>query len=378
MTDQPGQATSNRRLCPTCGSRVAEGATRCGVCGATLRRANEGRSPASSNLTLSIPAALGLLMVFVLLASGLTFAATRFTPLGAKRTPSATPTLTPTQSQTPAPTDTATPIPTPTPLPPLEYTVAENDTCLGLAAYYGVSVNAIIDLNRLSPLCILSVGQKLLIPRPTPTATPPPTETLEASQATEQACQKVDYTVVANDTLLAIAANYNVDMQAIMDYNGMTSENVFVGQILKIPLCARLATPGPTPTATLPPPYPAANLLLPQDGASYTLAEDTVTLQWASVGQLRDNEFYKVSVEDITEGSGRVRLDAYVTDTKYLVPVSFRPNAAVPHIMRWWVETVRRSGTTANGDPIYDSAGASSATRVFSWSGAATGPTPTP
>jgi len=378
MTEKRPKASTVLRVCPTCGSRLAEGATRCGVCG-TVFKVGSTMSPQreSANLTLPLPAAVGALVGFVLLASGLTFAAMRFTPLGVQVSPTVSPTITPTITPSPTASPTGTPVPTFTPLPPIEYTVNANDTCLGLAAFYDVSVASIIETNQLSTQCLLSVGQKLLIPQPTPTASPMPSETLEAGQATEQACEKISYTVVANDTLSGIATNYNVEMQAILDYNGMSGETVFTGQVLLIPLCARRATPGPTPTPTPPPPYPAANLLLPQDGAAFSLVEDSITLQWASVGQLRENEFYRVLAEDVTEGSGRVRLEAYVTDTKYIVQASFRPADPVPHVMRWWIEPVRRTGSRDSGEPIYTSAGAASIKRVFTWSGAA-GATPTP
>ncbi len=134
-----------------------------------------------------------------------------------------------------------------------------------------------------------------------------------------KACEKVPYTVQANDTLSSIAVNYNVPQDAIKFYNGLSSDNVFIGTTIIIPLCERFATPGPTPTATLPPPYPAANLLLPADGAAFTLANDVVTLQWASIGTLRENEAYQVTVEDVTSGQGR-RITEYVTDTKFIVP----------------------------------------------------------
>src|SRR5690606_85327 len=115
-------------------------------------------------------------------------------------------------------------------------------------------------------------------------------------------------------------------------FNGLTTDNVLLGQPLLIPLCMRAATPGPTPTATLPPPYPAPNLLLPADGAAFTLANDVVTLQWASVGVLNDNEAYQVIVEDVTATQTR-RITDYVTDTRYIVPSSFRPNDNVAHVM---------------------------------------------
>jgi LysM repeat protein len=368
------------RLCPTCGSRVAEGAARCVVCGTVLRPgAGPGKARrASPQVTLSFPLAIGLLVAFTLLAAGLTFVAVRATGIGVASEPTLTPSITPTVTATSEPTETEAPTETPTPLPPIEYRVVEGDQCLGLAAFFGVSVQSIVQLNRLPSTCPLSIGQTLLIPQPTPTAQPPATETLSPAEATDAACEKLTYTVQDNDTLGGIAENYSVSIQAIMDYNGMTSQGVFSGQVLIIPLCERLPTPGPSPTATAPPPYPAPNLLLPRDGAPFTLADDTITLQWASVGPLRADEAYQVVVEDITEGSGTVRLVAQVTDTKFVIPVTFRPTDALPHIMRWFVETVRSAGTSAGGEIRFTIAGAASLKRDFTWSGAAPVATPTP
>jgi hypothetical protein len=165
-------------------------------------------------------------------------------------------------------------------------------------------------------------------------------------------------------------------MQAIIDWNGLSTNNVIIDTQLTIPLCMRAATPGPSPTPTTPPPYPAANLLLPADGAHFTLAADTVTLQWASVGALRDNERYQVIIEDITGQTGR-KLTQYVTDTKFIVPVTFRPQDNDPHILRWWVVVVRQTGADDQGNPIWSTAGAASPWRDFSWSGAGPAATPT-
>jgi hypothetical protein len=68
----------------------------------------------------------------------------------------------------------------------------------------------------------------------------------------------------------------------------------------------------------------------------------------------------------------------YVTDTKYIVPASFRPGETMPHILRWWVTPVRQTGTNDAGDPIYAPAGASSVRRDITWSGSAVAPTSTP
>ncbi len=383
----PETPTSITKICPTCGTRLAENATRCLVCGTELSPTVEPKKQAAVSasrmpeITLSLPAALGLLVLILVIGAVLVFVALRLTggglPAAQADGPTATITQTPTITFTPTVPATNTPVPTDTPLPPIEYTVGLGDTCLGIAGQFGVSVNSILILNNLSTQCILSVGQKIKVPYPTPTPPPVATSTLEPIQATLQACEKVVITVQDGDTLSSIAANYNVPAEAIKSYNSLSTDTVFLGMNLIVPLCERAPTPGPTPTATIPPPYPAVNLLLPADAVSFTLANDSITLQWASIGTLRDNEAYMVIVEDATAADG-TRLVDYVKDTKYIVPVSLRPKDSKPHIFRWWISTVRQSGTDDQGQPIWDSAGAPSQQRVFSWQGVAPEATPQP
>ncbi|HET9910715.1 MAG TPA: LysM peptidoglycan-binding domain-containing protein [Anaerolineales bacterium] len=321
-------------------------------------------------LTLSLPAALGALALILLIGAASVYFSLR-AGLGGQiveptleGTATETPTITPTATETLPPTA----LPTETPLEPFQYTVRAGDTCGGIAVAFGVSVQSIVILNNLPSTCIISEGQPLKIPYPTATPAPPPTAIPNEATQTAQACQKDTYTVQANDTLSVIAANYNVPQDAIKFYNGLSTDAVFLGQPLVIPLCERFATPGPTPTATLPPPYQAPPLLLPADGAAFTLANDVVTLQWSSIGTLRDNEAYQITIEDVTSGQGR-RITEYVTDTKFIVPTSFRPNDNLAHVIRWWVTTVRQNGVDEQSQPIYDSAGAISEKRVFTWVG---------
>ena len=328
-------------------------------------------------LTLSLPAALGALAVILLIGASVVYFSLRAGIGGqlseptAALTPSETPTITATVTETAIPTS----IPTETPLPPFDYTVRAGDTCGGIAVAFGVSVQSIVILNNLPTTCIISESQVLKIPYPTPTPAPPPTEIPNEATQTAQACEKVPYTVQENDTLSSIALNYNVPQDAIKFYNGLSTDNVFLGQTILVPLCERAATPGPTPTATLPAPYQAPALLLPADGAAFTLANDVVSLQWASIGTLRENERYQITIEDVTSGQGR-RLTEYVTEQKFIVPTSFRPNDDMAHVIRWWVTTVRQNGVDEQGQPVYDSAGAISEKRVFTWVGVAVEDTP--
>ncbi len=385
----PDPASQKTQVCPTCGTRLSETAVRCPVCGTDLRpKAKPSSAPRQAEksvqaarmpeVTLSLPIALGLLVLFLAVGATVVYAGLS----AAKRVvnPTAIPTQTDTAVPSATPTDTQLPTlpPTATEQAPFEYTVASGDTCGGIAVTFGVSVQSLIILNNLPASCNnLSVGQKLKVPYPTATPAPLPTNTLEAAAATQAACDKVVVTVQENDTLSSIAANYAVPQQAIKDFNGLATDTVFIGQSLSIPLCARAATPGPTPTATIPPPYPAPNLLLPTDGQAFTLANDVVTLQWASIGTLRDNEAYQVIVEDVTAGQAR-RIVDYVTDTKYIVPTTFRPKDNMAHVMRWWVTPVRQNGSDEQGQPVWDTAGAASDKRDFTWVGAAVESTPTP
>lgn len=383
-------SSQKTQVCPTCGTRLSESATRCLVCGTELAaRAVEEQKAAKKvgktvqasrmpEITLGLPAALGMMAIILLIGAGVVYGGLSLT--GVDLEPSPVPTVTETALPSPTTTEvpTLTPVPTVTELPPFDYTIAAGDTCSLIALNFGISVNSLIILNNLPVSCNnLYIGQVLKVPYPTPTPAPLPTNTLPPDEAAKAECEKIPITVQENDTLSSISLNYAVPMAAIKEYNGLSTDNVFLGQTLWIPLCERAATPGPSPTPTTPPPYPAPNLLLPADGGAFTLANDVVTLQWSSVGALRDNESYRVIVEDITEGQAP-RLTDYVTDTKYIVPTTFRPKENVAHVIRWWVSTVRQTGTDEQGQPIYSSAGADSQKWVFSWVGSAPQETPEP
>jgi LysM repeat protein len=380
----PQTSPSQTKVCPTCGSRLSENATKCVVCGrtitpvATAASSKPIQSTRMPEVTLSLPIAIGIVILVLAIGAAVVFAILNSTDRIVQPTVTPTITITPTITLTSTASPSPSPLPSFTPLPPLEYFIKQGDSCSTIAAINNVSIISITTLNNLPPDCgTLYINQKLLIPQPTPTASPLPSATLSQSQVTEQACEKVNYTVGENDTLSAIAGAYRVSQDAIKTYNGLTTDIVYQGQILIVPLCERLPTPGPTPTPTPPPPYLAPNVLLPVDGSSFTIANETISLQWASVGELRENEAYSVTVEDVTEGPGRKLVD-YVTDTKYIVPAAFRPVGAIPHVIRWWVQPVRQTGTTKDGQPIWETAGAASFQRVFSWWGAESVTTPTP
>jgi LysM repeat protein len=187
------------KLCPTCGTRLAENATRCVVCGSEFSttatpKARSEKAVQGARLpevTLSLPVGLGLLVVFLIVGALALYLTLRAggNIVSPTAIPSATetPTITLTPTETPIPSET----PTLTPEPPFEYTVKSGDTCLSIAAFFNVSSNTIILTNNLNSNCTdLQLGQVLLVPRPTATPMPPATATLESGQATIEACDK--------------------------------------------------------------------------------------------------------------------------------------------------------------------------------------------
>lgn len=132
-----------------------------------------------------------------------------------------TPTFTPVPPEpTPTPTGTATPEPVPTPTAgptPVAYIVRWGDTLSALAGRYGVTVQAIKDLNHLTSDRI-HVGQRLLIP------------------ATVTPAQLRIHIVRYGENLTIIARRYGSTVEAIVRANRLPNRNrIYVGQRLIIP-----------------------------------------------------------------------------------------------------------------------------------------------
>lgn len=371
------------KICPTCGTRLNATATRCTVCGSTLTSqstASKAVQPSRlPEITLSLPLVLGLMILLLAIGAGVVYAVFELNQPAAvsQVLPTETPTTTPTITLTPTDTPTPTLEPTWTPLPTLEYRVAALDTCLSIAFAFDISVQSLIVMNKLPAACdTLVIGQTLYIPQPTPTASPQPTNTLNPTEQAEASCEKIEVIVQDTDSLSGIAINYGVTVQSIKDYNALQSDVIFSGQKLIVPLCER--GPKDTPTPTPIPPYAAPNLLLPVDGSYFASANDVITLQWASIGELRQNEAYAVTIIDATD-SNKGQFVEYVTDTKFIVPTSLRPTDGSLHIFRWSILTVRQTGTNQDtGKAVWVPAGPVSAERVFGWTSGPAQATPRP
>ncbi len=157
-----------------------------------------------------------------------------------------TPTLTPTNTATITETPTASI--TPTRSGPIEYTVAEGDTCYDIAATFEIDMMVLLAINNFDAgSCPINPGDKIIIPSPNqelPTATPWPANLPRGT--------KLPYIVQFGDTLDIIADKFLTTVEIIMTENDLDNANqIFAGQILQIPV--NMITVTPTRAATVTP-----------------------------------------------------------------------------------------------------------------------------
>jgi LysM repeat protein len=135
-------------------------------------------------------------------------------------------------------TPTATPAPAPPAATPSgaggRYTVVRGDTISAIAVRFGVATQAVLSANGLGWSSIIYPGQTITIPAGgTPaavnSATAPAAPAAHPSTGTS-------YTIVAGDTLSAIAGRFGTTTAAIMAANGMGSSTIiYSGRTLVIP-----------------------------------------------------------------------------------------------------------------------------------------------
>jgi LysM repeat protein len=118
----------------------------------------------------------------------------------------------------------------------ITHVVRWGETLDTIAAHYGVTVNAIVQLNGIANPNYIYVGQVLSIPA---TGSTPATDPTGGA-----------YVVQWGDSLSNIAYRYGISVQALMSANGLTNPNfIYAGQVLTIPgASAPPVSPAPSTT----------------------------------------------------------------------------------------------------------------------------------
>lgn len=371
MSDSdPSQPHSSTvRTCARCGARVAQKAQTCFFCGAVLDNAPRRR--------INVPWAD--LILFAVIGSVIALWWTRApqTPVAdavaasrsrlAMATPTPAllaelvavdmPTATP---EPPTPTPTDTPEPTPTvPAEPSRYKVKAGDTVDAIARQFNSTIADIIQANGLGADARLSVGQELIVPVPGATG--------GAGPAPTPAGGMLIYNVQAGDTVSGIAVKFDSRIDWILQANKMDgSAFLRIGQSLLVPLSPVTPTPTPTPDVTpvpaTPTPLPtlAAPALLNPAEREVIAGEESVLLSWTSVGTLKADEWYVVTIR--RNASNTPLTSWWTKNTTWRVPAEYRGTDGANADIIWRVQ-VRRGGPDAPGEPISPA----SVERHFTW-----------
>lgn len=336
--------------CAHCGTRVAENATTCFMCGADVRsRPRQRRQIPWSDIVL-FAVVVGLAALWWTRGDQLpALSANEATPAaGTLAALSVTPTATPTQTLVPSATITPTLTPTLTPTPEfIAYALKSGDTLNGIANTYGIPLEAILKANNLTGREVLKAGQTLRLPtggmKPellSGNVTPVATATPDNST--------LIYRVQKGDTLSSLATRFKVDLGTILATNKLDGSAILpIGQVLIIPR----GTPTPTATPTVPMtptptpgfPLPAPNPLGPANGA--VLAADApIVLRWTAVGTLSEEDWYVVRVWPMAHGLDAAQVH-YLKGTSLRLDHSMRlPSTVEDRRWKWQVVVARQPG----------------------------------
>ena len=109
------------------------------------------------------------------------------------------------------------------------YTVKAGDTLYRIAYNHGISLTTLLSINGLSETSTIRPGQQLVVSG-SAKATTSTTKATTVSYSTGAST----HTVQAGDTLFRIAKNNGLTLSELKALNGLTSNNIRVGQVLKV------------------------------------------------------------------------------------------------------------------------------------------------
>lgn len=374
---QPERSASRlgrERVCPHCGTRVAQRANTCFFCGGSLDAAPRARRSipwADIVLFLSI----GALLVFwwvrapgepdgqQVARSPRPATGGALAPLGGTVTftPFVTPTISrPVATSTPHVTDT--PVATKTPVPtPLRHKVGAGESFSIIADKYDSSTEDIIEANGLTADSMIHPGDELIIPVAGASGGAGPTPTPSGGTLL--------YSVQPGDTISEIAERFGSRMDWILDANKRKATDMLrPGDRLLIPLSNITPTPRPPTTPTVTPTSSATEealqrapiLLSPADNSEIS-GNSEVMLRWAASVILGKDQWYVVTAKVL--GSDALIAPYWTKGTTWRLSPDYRTPDADATRFSWQVQVY--AGTPGQASPKIVSL--PSETRTFTW-----------
>jgi murein DD-endopeptidase MepM/ murein hydrolase activator NlpD len=117
----------------------------------------------------------------------------------------------------------------------------------------------------------------------------------------------VNYTIVKDDTLWGIAARYGADVGEIKRLNNLTSDALFIGQVLQVPYAGNSATPAMLQRSGVVQHTVSQGDTLANIAARYSLSEDTLRRSNAGYdGVLSDTQLVAGLVLAVAPAEGKV------------------------------------------------------------------------
>lgn len=158
---------------------------------------------------------------------------------------------------------------------PEDYVVAPGDTVWGIADRYGLRVSDVLAWNALGPTATIFPGQVLTLS----SGSSAPVSTISGSSAPAPS-PAATHTVVAGDTLFAIARSHSVSLSALLATNALAETSVIhPGQTIAIPGAPASSTAsGSAAPAPAPAPSQASHTVAAGDTLSAIAAHHGVAL----------------------------------------------------------------------------------------------------
>jgi hypothetical protein len=249
--------------------------------------------------------------------------------------------------------------------------IQPGEDCIGIAYQYGhvdlAVINLIQSMNGIQ-CSSLHIGATILVPRPTPTATPfgadltqtavataaPPNVTLVAGPS----FSVQTYVIQAGDTLSSIAIKADSSLRQICELNplpdgidcgGCTWDTancccpnppvLSQGQQINVPAPPPTPTYTPTLTGSETPTYtPTYRAPQPVYPPAESTVKGPVRLTWLTVGVLAEREYYLVVLRDDTTG---VTFSASTRQLSLDIPLDYLPADGQAHTFAWQVVIVQ-------------------------------------